>query len=100
MIKVAPDGKEHSPAGYVFGDAVGGHVADPKKTWATTCRNAGITDLHFDDLWHEAGSRLLEAAPSRARDVGTRRPKADEHVSERNPRRTPGLDEAVRRLAH
>lgn len=61
MIKVAPDGKAHSPAGYVFGDAVGGHVADPKKTWATTCRNAGITELHFHDLRHEAGSRLLEA---------------------------------------
>jgi integrase len=61
MIKVAPDGKEHSPAGYVFGDAVGGHVADPKKAWATTNRNAGITDLHFHDLRHEAGSRLLEA---------------------------------------
>jgi integrase len=61
MIKVAPDGKERSPAGYVFGDDVGGHVADPKKAWATACRNAGITELHFHDLRHEAGSRFLEA---------------------------------------
>jgi len=61
MVKVAPDGKEHSPAGYVFGDAVGGGVLDPKKTWATTCRNAGVRELHFHDLRHEAGSRLLEA---------------------------------------
>ena len=61
MVKVAPDGKEHSPAGYVFGDAVGGRVLGPKKTWATTCRNAGVRELQFHDLRHEAGSRLLEA---------------------------------------
>ena len=61
MVRMAPDDKEHSPAGYVFGDAIGGKVADPKKAWAATLRRAGITDLHFHDLRHEAGSRLLEA---------------------------------------
>jgi len=61
MIKLAPDGKEHSPAGYVFGDAVGGFVANPKEAWMATCRRAKITDPHFHDLRHEAGSRMMEA---------------------------------------
>ncbi len=46
---------------YVFGDAIGEKVSDPKKAWAKTCERSGITDLHFHDLRHEAGSRLLEA---------------------------------------
>lgn len=33
----------------------------PKKRWATACKAAGITGLHFHDLRHEAGSRMLEA---------------------------------------
>jgi integrase len=61
MIKVGPDGKEHSPAGYVFGDAVVGFVANPKKAWAATCKRAEISELPFHDLRHEAGSRLPEA---------------------------------------
>jgi integrase len=61
MIRHAPDGKEHSATAFVFGDAVGGQVADPKKAWTKTCRTAGIVDLHFHDLRHEAGSRMLEA---------------------------------------
>jgi integrase len=44
----------------VFGDAIGGRVADPKKAWATTCRRAQIEDLHFHDLRHEAGSRWID----------------------------------------
>jgi integrase len=45
----------HSPAAYVFGDAIGGRLGDPKKAWMRACTAAGITDLHFHDLRHEAG---------------------------------------------
>jgi integrase len=48
------------PEAYVFGDAIGQQVKDPKKAWARCCRNAGVTGLHFHDLRHEAASRLLE----------------------------------------
>jgi integrase len=61
MVRHDPEGKEHSPAAFVFGDAIGGHITDPKKAWAKALTLAGITDLHFHDLRHEAGSRLLEA---------------------------------------
>ena len=61
MVRHDPEGKEHSPAAFVFGDAIGGRIVDPKKAWVKACTTAGITDLHFHDLRHEAGSRLLEA---------------------------------------
>jgi integrase len=32
-----------------------------KRAWTNACARAGIDDLHFHDLRHEAGSRLLEA---------------------------------------
>ena len=57
----APDGTDHPPTAYVFGDVLGGQVHHPKRQWLTACRRAGITDLHFHDLRHEAGSRLIEA---------------------------------------
>jgi integrase len=38
------------------------HNADEfKKAWLKCCSEAGITGLHFHDLRHEAGSRMLEA---------------------------------------
>lgn len=67
---------------YVFGDAIGGEVKRIKRAWATAVLKAhGYTpqwtkgnklaaesraalqaiDLHFHDLRHEGGSRLLEA---------------------------------------
>jgi integrase len=61
MVDKDPAGKEHKPTAFVLGDSVGGQVKDPKKSWATCCKDAGITDLHFHDLRHEAGSRMLEA---------------------------------------
>ena len=61
MVRHDPEGKEHSPAAFVFGDAIGGRIADPKKAWVKACTAAGIINLHFHDLRHEAGSRLLEA---------------------------------------
>jgi hypothetical protein len=60
LIKHDPNGKEHRPLAYVFGDAIGGPVANPKKAWAATCRRAGIEGLHFHDLRHEAGSRMVD----------------------------------------
>lgn len=60
MIQHDPNGKEHPPLAYVFGDAIGGRVADPKKAWTATCRRAQIDDLHFHDLRHEAGSRMVD----------------------------------------
>ena len=44
----------------MFGDRIGQKVKDPKKSWLKCCTDAGITDLHFHDLRHEAASRLLE----------------------------------------
>lgn len=60
MIK-DPRGEDHKATAFVFGDAIGGQVKDPKKSWATCCKDAGVVGLHFHDLRHEAGSRMLEA---------------------------------------
>jgi integrase len=61
MIEHDPAGNPHPPIGFVFGDRIGRQVKDPKKAWLKCCREAGITELHFHDLRHEAGSRMLEA---------------------------------------
>jgi integrase len=61
MIEHDPAGNPHKPTAFVFGDKIGGQVKDPKKAWAKCCKLAGITGLHFHDLRHEAGSRMLEA---------------------------------------
>jgi len=55
-----PAGEELPATAYVFGDALGGRLASVKKAWTTACRKAQIADLHFHDLRHEAGSRMLE----------------------------------------
>ena len=60
MLKLDPAGEEHSPTAHVFGNAIGERVNDPKKAWVKCCAVAGITDLRFHDLRHEAASRLLE----------------------------------------
>jgi len=52
--------KPHKPTAYVFGDKIGGQVKDPKKIWLKCCAAAGVSGLHFHDLRHEAGSRLME----------------------------------------
>jgi integrase len=61
MIEHDPAGNPHPPSAFVFGDRIGRQVKDPKKAWLKCCKDAGITGLHFHDLRHEAGSRLLEA---------------------------------------
>lgn len=81
MAKTDPAGKTYGPADYVFGE-VGRKVSTIKRAWQTavvkasghvptwTAQNAldaasqavfKAADLHFHDLRHEAGSRLLEA---------------------------------------
>lgn len=80
MAKVDPAGKDYKPEHFVFG-VVGTQVANVKRAWETAVLKAhGYTpvwiagtlaaesraqiraiDLHFHDLRHEAGSRLLEA---------------------------------------
>ncbi len=61
MRRTAPDGREHEPTTYVFGDECGGRVKGFKTAWKLTCKRAGIAGLRFHDLRREAGSRLIEA---------------------------------------
>jgi integrase len=90
MICNDPDGKPHKPSAFVFGNEVGQQVKNIKRAWQTavlkahgheptwtwtkknTRKGSGspslesrqayrAIDLHFHDLRHEAGSRLLEA---------------------------------------
>ena len=82
LLRHDPAGKERPGHHYVFGDAIGQKVASIKKAWETTVLKAhgfvptwtakrGLSresrkalqaiDLHFHDLRHEAGSRLLES---------------------------------------
>jgi integrase len=56
-----PQSEDHKAGAFVFGDPVGGQIKDPKKSWLACCKEAAITGLHFHDLRHEAGSRMLEA---------------------------------------
>ena len=61
MRKTAPDGEEHGPEAFVFGNEGGEQVKGFKTAWKLTCKRAGITGLRFHDLRREAGSRLIEA---------------------------------------
>lgn len=56
-----PKGYERKPTAFVFGDVVGAQIKAPKKSWLACCKAAGVVGLHFHDLRHEAGSRMLEA---------------------------------------
>jgi len=67
MRKTAPDGQEHGPDAYVFGNEVGEQVKSVTTAWTATRRRAKITDLHFHDLrrecasrWHERGTSLVQ----------------------------------------
>jgi integrase len=83
MARHDPAGREHPFDAFVFGDDVGAYAPFPKKAWDTAVLRAhGVMpnrvagkgkltsesraqltaiDLHFHDLRHEGGSRLLEA---------------------------------------
>jgi integrase len=56
-----PTGESYDPQDYVFGTIGGARVKDIKTAWRASCRRAGIENLRFHDLRHEAGSRKLEA---------------------------------------
>ena len=57
----APDGSEHAPTAYVFGNEIGEQVTSIRTAWELTCERAKITGLHFHDLRREFASRLLES---------------------------------------
>ena len=60
MAKVDPAGNEYPPDAYVFGEC-GRRIKSIKRAWLNACARAHVVDLHFHDLRHEAGSRMLEA---------------------------------------
>ena len=61
MRQTNPKGQPWPPSAYVFGNEVGDPIKSVKTAWKATCRRAGITDLHLNDLRHEFGYRLLES---------------------------------------
>ena len=61
MRRTAPDGRDHPPTAYVFGNECGEPTRSIKTAWRAICRRAGIANLHFHDLRREFGSRLLES---------------------------------------
>jgi integrase len=60
LRKHAPDGSEHSPEKFVFGNEVGERIRDFREAWVRTCEAAKIDGLHFHDLRREFASRLRE----------------------------------------
>lgn len=62
MRRQGPDGKEHGPNAYVFGNECGEPVTSIRTAWELTCKRAGITGLHFHDLRREFACRLLESS--------------------------------------
>jgi integrase len=61
MRKHGPDGEEHKPDAYVFGNEAGEPRKDFSSLWGRICESGKITDLHFHDLRREFASRLLES---------------------------------------
>jgi integrase len=61
MGQTDPAGQQFGPEAYVFGDEVGHQIRSPQTAWRNALDRAGISDLRFHDLRHEAGSRLVEA---------------------------------------
>lgn len=59
--RTGPDGTEHGPDAYVFGNEAGERVGRISRAWRAACRRAKIENLHFHDLRHECISRMLDA---------------------------------------
>lgn len=57
----APDGTEHPPTAYVFGNECGEQIESSKTAWNNTCQRAKIVGLRFHDLRREFACRLLES---------------------------------------
>ena len=62
LLRQGPDGKDHGPAAYVFGNECGERLVSIRTAWNLTCQRAGIQGLHFHDLRREFASRLLESS--------------------------------------
>lgn len=56
-----PAGRVFGPDAFVFGNELGEPIRTVKTAWYAATRRAGIENLRFHDLRHEAGSRFLEA---------------------------------------
>ena len=56
-----PAGRAFGPDAFVFGNELGEPITTVKTAWYAATRRAGIENLRFHDLRHEAGSRFLEA---------------------------------------
>ena len=61
MGQTDPAGQSFGPDAYVFGNEVGQRIKSSQTAWENVLTRAGITDLKFHDLRHEAGSRFIEA---------------------------------------
>jgi integrase len=56
-----PDGEDHGPEHYAFGNEVGERIKRVRHAWDNTCERAGIEDLHLHDLRRDQGSQLEES---------------------------------------
>ena len=53
MRETDPKGNPWPSSAYVFGNEMAEPVKSVKTAWKATCRRAGITELHLNDLRHE-----------------------------------------------
>ena len=60
-LRKDPTGNDHPMDAHVFGNVASEHLDSIKTSWTTTCRRAGIVDLHFHDLRREAACHWFEA---------------------------------------
>src|SRR5687768_5527689 len=61
MARTGANGESRDAEDCVFGEADGSQIKNVKKAWRNACRKAGIGDLRFHDLRHEAAFRMLES---------------------------------------
>lgn len=63
MRRTGADGEPLPPTAYVLGDDQTGTQRQDsiKSAWRSTCRTAGIEDLHFHDLRRSAASRWMQS---------------------------------------
>jgi integrase len=61
MRRTGPDGEDHGPEAFVFGNEIGEQIKSIKVEWKAVRQAAGVVNLKFHDLRREFGSRLLEA---------------------------------------
>ena len=61
MRRTDPNGNPWPMSAYVFGNEVGEPAKSVRTAWKATCRRAGISDLHLNDLRREFASRLADS---------------------------------------